>query len=145
MSKSMKTKERSATCWKMMQIREARGYNHEDMAEFLGTSASTYQRLESGQTVLSVERLARIAEVLHVDLPFLLSEQPVVCLPGKGVKEPGITVQGAQKDWDRARAFGLALGVSEGVILSLAPEERGRAQGLLDEARSLWDKHLTTP
>lgn len=47
----MKTKERSAICWKMMQIREARGYNHEDMAEFLGTSASTYQRLESGQTV----------------------------------------------------------------------------------------------
>lgn len=124
-------------------LRKQRNLTSEDMCERLCISQSAYSRMETGQTVLSVERLARIAEVLQVDLPFLLSEQPVVCLPGKDVKEPGITVQGAQKEWDRARAFGLALGVSEGVILSLAPEERGRAQGLLDEARSLWDKHLT--
>ncbi len=48
------------------------------MAERLGISPSTYQRLESGETKMDVERLKKIAEVLEVNPDDLLNSDPIV-------------------------------------------------------------------
>lgn len=53
-------------------LREYRKIRHEGMAERLGMSTSAYQRLESGETTLSVKRLRDIADALGVSYVDLL-------------------------------------------------------------------------
>lgn len=63
---------------KIRFLREQKKLRHEDMAERLGISPSTYQRLESGETKMDVERLKKIAEVLEVNPDDLLNSEPIV-------------------------------------------------------------------
>ena len=55
------------------QIRELRNYSQEYMAQELGISQSTYARIESGTVIPKVDRLQRIAEILEIDISFLLN------------------------------------------------------------------------
>lgn len=48
--------------------REAKYYSQEYMAEMLGISQSAYANLENGKSVLSIDRLLRITEVLQLDI-----------------------------------------------------------------------------
>lgn len=63
---------------KIRFLREQKKLRHEDMAERLGISPSTYQRLESGETKMDVKRLQKIAEVLDVNPDDLLNSEPIV-------------------------------------------------------------------
>jgi transcriptional regulator with XRE-family HTH domain len=63
---------------KIRHLREQKRLRHEDMAERLGISQSTYSRLETGDTKLDVERLKGIAEALDVPLEELLNNEPLV-------------------------------------------------------------------
>ncbi|MDR0364522.1 MAG: helix-turn-helix domain-containing protein [Bacteroidales bacterium] len=55
------------------QIRELRNYSQEYVAQELGISQSTYARIESGTIIPKIDRLQRIAEILEIDISFLLN------------------------------------------------------------------------
>jgi len=59
------------------QIRELRNYSQEYVAQELGISQSSYARIESGTIVPKIDRLQRIAEILDIDVSFLLSTSNV--------------------------------------------------------------------
>jgi transcriptional regulator with XRE-family HTH domain len=63
---------------KMRFLREQKKLRHEDMAERMGISSSTYGRLESGDTKLTIERVKQIADVLDVSVDELLNSEPMV-------------------------------------------------------------------
>jgi transcriptional regulator with XRE-family HTH domain len=63
---------------KITEIRNKMGYSYETMATELDISPSTYRKIETGETKLSVERLLQISEVLNssvIDLLGVKSEQ----------------------------------------------------------------------
>lgn len=53
---------------KIRETRKLRGLSHENMAFELDMSPSAYNKLERSETVLSLERLLKIKQIL--DLPF---------------------------------------------------------------------------
>jgi len=53
-------------------IRESRGYSQEYMAEMLGTCQSAYANLESGKSIMRVDRLLDICSLLDTDVHQLL-------------------------------------------------------------------------
>lgn len=53
---------------KIKTIRMVRGYTLEYMANELNISASTYRKVETNETKLTVVRLIEIAEILEVSL-----------------------------------------------------------------------------
>ncbi len=55
------------------KIRGLRDYSQEYMGQKLGISARGYGGIETGETPLTMERLEKIAEILEVDVPQLLS------------------------------------------------------------------------
>ncbi len=55
-------------------IRESRGYSQEYMAEMLGTCQSAYANLESGKSVMRVDRLMDICAILETDVHLLLEQ-----------------------------------------------------------------------
>jgi len=55
-------------------IRESRGYSQEYMAEMLGTCQSAYANLESGKSVMRVDRLMNICAILETDVHLLLEQ-----------------------------------------------------------------------
>jgi len=59
------------------KIRELKNYSQEYVAQELGISQSTYARIESGTIVPKIDRLQRIAEILDIDVSFLLSTSNV--------------------------------------------------------------------
>lgn len=63
---------------KIRFLREQKKLRHEDMADRMGISSSTYGRLESGETRMDVERLKKIADVLDVSVDELLNSEPMV-------------------------------------------------------------------
>lgn len=63
---------------KIRFLREQKKLRHEDMAERMGISGSTYGRLEAGDTKMSIERLQQIAQVLDVSVDELLNSEPMV-------------------------------------------------------------------
>ncbi|HZV69280.1 MAG TPA: helix-turn-helix transcriptional regulator [Saprospiraceae bacterium] len=54
--------------------RESRGISQDYIADMLNMAQSTYANLESGKTVLSVDRLMRITEILELDIHQVLEE-----------------------------------------------------------------------
>ena len=46
-------------------IRNAKGFSYENMADDLKISTSAYRKIETGETNLTVERLFQIAEILQ--------------------------------------------------------------------------------
>jgi len=55
------------------QIRELRKYSQEYVAQELGITQPSYARIESGATIPKIDRLQRIAEILEIDMSFLLN------------------------------------------------------------------------
>jgi len=55
------------------QIRELKSFTQEYMAGELGISQPAYVKIEQGLTVLKVDRLQQIADILEVDLSALLN------------------------------------------------------------------------
>ena len=55
------------------KVRELRNFSQEYVAQELGISQSSYARIESGEVIPKVDRLQRIAEILDVDISFLLN------------------------------------------------------------------------
>ena len=55
------------------QIRELKDFTQEYMAEQLEISQPSYAKIEQGVTVLKIDRLQQIADILEVDLSTLLN------------------------------------------------------------------------
>ncbi|MCL2329509.1 MAG: helix-turn-helix domain-containing protein [Bacteroidetes bacterium] len=55
------------------QIRELKAFTQEYMAQELGISQPAYVKIEQGLTVLKIDRLQQIADILEVDLSTLLN------------------------------------------------------------------------
>jgi transcriptional regulator with XRE-family HTH domain len=55
------------------QIRELKSFTQEYMAQELGISQPAYAKIEQGSTILKIDRLQQIADILEVNLPMLLS------------------------------------------------------------------------
>jgi transcriptional regulator with XRE-family HTH domain len=55
------------------QIRELKSLTQEYMAGELGISQPAYVKIEQGLTVLKIDRLQRIADILEVDLSALMN------------------------------------------------------------------------
>lgn len=54
--------------------RESRGISQEYMADMLDIGQSAYAYLESGKTMLSIDRLMRITEILELDIHQIIEE-----------------------------------------------------------------------
>ena len=55
------------------QIRELKNFTQEYMAQELGISQPAYVKIEQGLTVLKIDRLQQIADILEVDISTLLN------------------------------------------------------------------------
>ena len=55
------------------QLRELKDFTQGYMANELGISQPTYVKIEQGLTILKIDRLQQIADILEVDLSTLLS------------------------------------------------------------------------
>jgi transcriptional regulator with XRE-family HTH domain len=55
------------------QIRELKSFTQEYMARELGISQPAYVKIEQGLTVLKIDRLQQIADILEIDLSTLLN------------------------------------------------------------------------
>jgi transcriptional regulator with XRE-family HTH domain len=55
------------------QIRELKSFTQEYVARELGISQPAYVKIEQGLTVLKIDRLQQIADILEVDLSTLLN------------------------------------------------------------------------
>lgn len=56
-------------------IRRDRGLTQEQLAELVGVDPQTIQRAETGRTSLSVLRLRRVADAMHVSLRDLFDDE----------------------------------------------------------------------
>ena len=61
---------------KIKDIRKRKGYSHEYMAHQLDMSQPAYSKIEKNETVLSVDRLFKIAEILETPVVDLLDINP---------------------------------------------------------------------
>ena len=55
------------------QIRELKNFTQEYMANELGLTQPAYVKIEQGLTVLKIDRLQKIADILEVDISTLLN------------------------------------------------------------------------
>jgi transcriptional regulator with XRE-family HTH domain len=55
------------------QIRELKNYSQEYMARELEISQPAYARIENGTVIPKIDRLQRIADILEIDISFLLN------------------------------------------------------------------------
>ncbi|MBC7913329.1 MAG: helix-turn-helix transcriptional regulator [Pyrinomonadaceae bacterium] len=63
---------------KIRMIRELRGLSQENVAEQLGIAQNTYSKIESNQTKLSTEMLAKIADIFDVSPMDIMTQQPAI-------------------------------------------------------------------
>ncbi len=61
---------------KIKDIRKQKGYSHEYMAHKLEMSQPAYSKIEKNETVLSVDRLFKIAEILETPVNDILEINP---------------------------------------------------------------------
>lgn len=88
------------------EVRKARGWTQERLAEDLGVAAVTVSRWETGHRGMSVTTLARMADVLGVSLSDLLDVQRAVPEPQRDVQEGELLVSWyALDERDRARVL----------------------------------------
>lgn len=60
---------------RIKQLRQVKGYSQSTMARSLSISQSAYQKLENGNTAISVDQLYRIAEIFEVTTDSLANEK----------------------------------------------------------------------
>ena len=61
---------------KIKDLRKKKGFSHEYMADKLDISQPAYSKIEKMETVLSVDRLFKIAEILETPVNDILELQP---------------------------------------------------------------------
>jgi transcriptional regulator with XRE-family HTH domain len=61
---------------KIKDLRKKKGFSHEYMADKLEISQPAYSKIEKMETVLSVDRLFKIAEILETPVNDILELQP---------------------------------------------------------------------
>jgi len=61
---------------KIKMLREIKGFSQEALAHEIGISQQAFQKIEAGETKISVERAARIAKSLELELESLINFQP---------------------------------------------------------------------
>ena len=62
-------------CSRIQRIREQKGIKQEDIAEFLGITASGYCKIENGKSTLSMITACKIATFLDIDLTDLINDE----------------------------------------------------------------------
>lgn len=74
---------------KIRMIRELRGISQENIAHELGIAQNTYSKIESNQTKLTTEMLAKIADVLEVSPMDIMTQQPAIInfQPNQGTQQ----------------------------------------------------------
>jgi transcriptional regulator with XRE-family HTH domain len=101
-------------------IRESRGYSQEYMAEMLGTCQSAYANLESGKSIMRVDRLLEICSLLEMDVHQLLEQCGTKKLAGQMNARDG---ERNTRDGERNTEMNLSeKQVYEQMILSLRSE-----------------------
>ncbi len=67
---------------KIKRIREIKGLTQEDIAKKLNLTHQAYSRMERGETSISIERIAKIAEILDVTVDdiYRMDEKKVLIL-----------------------------------------------------------------
>lgn len=60
--------------FRVKTARESRQISQEKLAEYLGVSASTISRLETGREMTSIEKLYQISKELDVSFSYLVSD-----------------------------------------------------------------------
>jgi transcriptional regulator with XRE-family HTH domain len=66
---------------RLKELRGAKGYTQEQIAERIGISRQKYARIESGVNNITLEILTKIAQILDVtirDITHVLEEKPLV-------------------------------------------------------------------
>lgn len=76
----------------LRQYRDEKCYSQEYVSNQLGISQSTYQRIESGEIKISVERLVELAKVFDKPLDYLL-------VPDREQAKRGNTIIISEKEW----------------------------------------------
>ena len=61
---------------KIKEVRKQKGFSHEYMAHKLDMSQPAYSKIEKNETVLSVDRLFKIAEILETPVYDILEINP---------------------------------------------------------------------
>ncbi|MCC5943443.1 MAG: helix-turn-helix transcriptional regulator [Bernardetiaceae bacterium] len=59
----------------LKRIREEKGFKQEDISDYLGVSRQTYNKLESGKSELSIQKLEKILAHLNVELSELITQK----------------------------------------------------------------------
>lgn len=65
------------------KLRKAQNLTQDDMAEKLGISKNGYGKIERGQSALSLERLAQIAQILGVDMVDIMKNKEMALVIGE--------------------------------------------------------------
>lgn len=87
----MKTISYSAVIMRLLvEKRELKGLEQSDIAHHLGVTPSSYSRLETGQTGLTVDTMFRIANILDVDVTEIIEEGQKVI--SKAANDPNVNV-----------------------------------------------------
>ena len=129
---------------KIRQLRKSRGWTLQKVADLVGTTAQTVQRLETANMTVSVDWLERFAQVFSVSPSSLIQDQPIRQIPVLGtMTNKGMTPDNtltesielsAVADQPIAIRLAHSLGCySAGAFLicnRLEPEEMDRAHGL---------------
>lgn len=74
---------------RLNEIRKAKGYTAQQMADLLQMQIRGYRKYESGHTYPSYENLVRIADFLDVSLDYLLGRDEFIQAHAKPVDESG--------------------------------------------------------
>ena len=74
---------------KIRMMRELRGLSQDNVANELGIAQNTYSKIESNQTKLTTEMLAKIADVLEVSPMDIMTQQPAIInfQPNQGTQQ----------------------------------------------------------
>ena len=78
---------------KIKDLRNVKGFSHENMANKLKISTSAYRKIESNETKLTVERLLQIAKVLQTPVDkFLGTKQSTTFYQNNNDSGPGTII-----------------------------------------------------
>jgi transcriptional regulator with XRE-family HTH domain len=72
---------------RLRKARLARGYSQEYVAVQLGITQSGYRKIETDETKLRVDALLQLADLLQVDVGWLLYAQHAQKIPGNGAAQ----------------------------------------------------------
>ena len=127
---------------KLRLLREYRNYSQVYIADQLGITQNAYSRIENNQTRLTADRLGKLAAILNVPLPELLSEkEPVIQFS----ESPALTVPSVKDEqWkemieNTRQLYGQVISSKDEKIANLESElsflrkERDRIMRLLEK------------